>query len=302
MGETGRLLVGCVAGLALSIFAALVPRRGCKGRGALAVALSAVTLPIPFALHASPPWPFVAAVLLGVSFARVCEIVRAPTRFGLVERGVRAGTIFETRLMRPTRSQFSLRAWLIAVALGTAGILVVVFAYQLGPAVAPYSPSGWPRWIAGTAGGYLLFDGLMRAVVAVLLLFGWEHAPIQRAPIRSRSLAEFWGLRWNRPVSLLLQRNLFDPLARRGAPRQGILLAFVGSALLHAYLVAPVAGLVPAAWMGAFFIAQGILASVERELGVRHWRPIFGHAFVAGCFLATLPLFAEPLMRILRAR
>src|SRR4029077_9584942 len=142
-----------------------------------------------------------------------------------------------------------------------------------------YAVSGWPRWILGAAGGYLFFDGGMRALVAVLPLFGWEHAPVQRAPVRSRSLAEFWGLRWNRVVGLWLQRNIFDPVARRGAPRLGILLAFVVSALLHVYLVAPAAGLIPALWMGAFFLAHGALAAFERVLGVKDWPPALGHAF-----------------------
>src|SRR5437660_1173788 len=85
----------------------------------------------------------------------------------------------------------------VVAALLTAGTLVLTLAYRLGPAVVPYAISGWPRWIAGAAGGYLFFDGVTRALVAPLPLLGWEHAPIQRAPIRSRSLAEFWGFRWN---------------------------------------------------------------------------------------------------------
>ena len=63
----------------------------------------------------------------------------------------------------------------------------------------------------------------------------------------------------------------------------------------------PAAGLMPALWMAAFFLAHGILAAVERVLGVKEWPPLLGHSFVIVCFLATLPLFSEPLMRILRA-
>ena len=295
------VLVGSIAGIAVNVVAALLPRPGGYGRGALAIALSAATLTIPFVVAAPLPWPAILAALMGLSFARVCEIVRAPGRFGPAERAVRLATIFETRLMRRAPRRVPVRDWLVAAALLTAGILVLTLAYRLGPAVVPYAISGWPRWIAGAAGGYLFFDGVTRALVTPLPLLGWEHAPIQRAPIRSRSLAEFWGFRWNRAVGLWLQRNLFEPLARRGMPRMGILLAFLGSSLLHFYLVFPAAGLIPALWMAAFFLAHGVLAAVERVLGVKEWPPPLGHAFVGVCFLATLPLFSEPLMRIMRA-
>jgi len=291
---------GVFAAIAVNVIAALLPRPGSYGRAALAIALSAAALTTPFLLDAPRPWPAILAALMALSFARVCEIVRAPNRFGLAERAVRLATIFETRLMHRAPRRLPLREALLAVPLLAAGMLIVIVAYRLGPAVDPYAPSGWPRWIAAAAGGYVLFEGIARAAVAPLALFGWEHAPIQRAPIRSRSLAEFWGFRWNRPIGLWLQRNLFEPLARRGLPRTGILLAFVGSALLHFYMVLPSAGVVPALWMAAFFLAHGALAALERVLGVKEWRPIFGHAFVGVCFLATLPLFSEPLLRIMR--
>jgi len=115
--------------------------------------------------------------------------------------------------------------------------------------------------------------------------------------VLSRTLAEFWGLRWNRVIGRLLRRNCFEPLARRGAPMLGVLLAFAVSGLLHFYLVLPAAGLVPAIWIGSFFAVHGILCLVETRLAVRRWPAVAGHAFVVAAFVATIPLFSEPLLR-----
>jgi hypothetical protein len=299
MGGFERFLAGAACGIGLDVIAALLPAPGRKGRAALAIALAAVPIPVPFFIDASPPWPAVLSVLLGLAFMRVCEIARAPARFQRKERIVRAGTIFETRLMRRVPRRVPVREWLLCAALIAAGIGALIAAFHLGLPVPPYALAGWPRWIAAAAGGYLLFEGAMHTLVSLLLLIGWEHAPVQRAPIRSRSLAEFWGFRWNRVVSLWLQKNLFEPLARRGSPRLGILLAFAVSALLHFYMVLPAAGLIPALWMAAFFLAHGALSALERPLGVKEWPPAAGRAFVIACFLVTLPLFAEPAMRAL---
>jgi hypothetical protein len=295
-------LAACAASLALNLCAALLPRPSRDGPllpRVAALAIAATTLPVPFLLGGPPLVRAFVALLLGLSFCRVFEIARAPWRFERPERAVRLATIFETRLMRRVPRSLPAKAWLLAAVFCAAGFAFLALAVRVGEPVDPYDARGWPRWILAAAGGYLLFEGLMRTAASLLPLFGWEHAPVQRAPIRSRSLAEFWGFRWNRIVGFWLQRNFFDPLARRGAPRWGILLAFAVSALLHMYLVAPVAGLVPALWMGAFFLAHGALAGVERMLGVKEWPPVWGHAFVLACFLATIPLFAEPLLRML---
>jgi hypothetical protein len=297
-----RCILALAGGIALDTAAGMLPapvRASPALPRVAAIAVSSATLALPFLIDAPPVLRAVLAVLLAVGFGRVVEIARSPWRFQRPERVVRLATILETRLMRRVPRSAAGAAWLAAAAFTAAGLLVLVLAFRAGPPVEPYAAAGWPRWLLGAAGGYLLFEGLMRALVAVLPPFGWEHAAVQRMPIRSRSLAEFWGLRWNRVVGLWLQRNLFDPAARRGSPRLGILLAFAVSALLHFYLVVPAVGLVPALWMGLFFLAHGALAAVERALGVKEWPAALGHAWALACFLVTLPLFCEPMLRIL---
>ena len=99
MNLAARIIAACIFGLALNLAAALLPERSRAPR-ALAVALSAAALAIPFFLPGPPLFRAILAALLGVGFCRVVEIAAAPARFGRAERAVRLLTIFETRLMK----------------------------------------------------------------------------------------------------------------------------------------------------------------------------------------------------------
>jgi hypothetical protein len=66
----------------------------------------------------------------------------------------------------------------------------------------------------------------LRALIAAL---GYAMEPVQRTPILSRSLAEFWGRRWNRIVGRWLRENAFEPFAKAGRPGTGSFVAFVAS-------------------------------------------------------------------------
>jgi hypothetical protein len=272
-------------------------RGGAAVRRLLAVALAVAVLPIPFFLHAPSGFRTIQAAIFALWFMRVIEIARAPWRFGRRERVARLLTIFETRQMKRVDRSAPVAAFVLGAAMFGAGVVLVNLGARLAQPTTPYAIEGWPRWLVATSGGYLLIEGVARALTALLLPFGWQHEPPQRSPVLSRTLAEFWGARWNRIVSFWLRGNVFSPLARCGAPRLGVFLAFVVSALLHFFLVLPVTGIGPALWMGAFFMAHGMLATLEARLGAERWPRFFQHAFVVLAFAATIPMFAEPLLR-----
>lgn len=227
--------------------------------------------PIPFFLHVPGGFRTVQAAIFALWFVRVVEIARAPWRFGRGERVARLLTVVETRQTKRVGRSAPVAPLLFGAMLLGVGIAVVNFGARLSPPVRPYAVEGWPRWLVATFGAYLLIEGTAKTMTALLPAFGWEHEPPQRSPLLSRTLAEFWGARWNRIVSFWLRANVFSPVARRGAPRLGIFLAFLVSALLHLFMVFPAAGLVPALWMGAFFLAHGILVTLEQLLGARRW-------------------------------
>jgi hypothetical protein len=298
-----RVLTAYGSGATLNLAAGLLPSPvgdSSKSLRAVAVAASMCALAIPFFLDAPPLFRAAQAAVFGTLFCRVVEIARAPWRYARRERVARMLLVHETRLMKPAPRSLPLGALGVGTVFLACGILVFDASAKLAPPTLPYALAGWPRWLAAGVASYLLVEGISRILIAAVRPFGWDHEAVQRWPVLSRTLAEFWGLRWNRVIGRLLRKNCFEPLARRGAPMLGVLLAFAVSALLHFYLVLPAAGFVPALWMGSFFALHGILCLVEVRLAVRRWPAVAGHAFVVAVFVVTIPLFAEPLLRCFR--
>lgn len=83
-------------------------------------------------------------------------------------------------------------------------------------------------------------------------------------PLRSCSLSEFWGKRWNTVFRDLSHRFLFLPLARRLGPRAGLAAGFVFSGVVHELAVTIPAG---GGYGGPtlFFGWQGLAILLERS-------------------------------------
>ena len=111
-----------------------------------------------------------------------------------------------------------------------------------------------------------------------LLSVGWralrvDAPPIMNAPLRSTSISEFWGERWNAPFNDLALRLVFRPTARRLGIASATLIAFFVSGLIHELVISLPAN----AGYGlptAYFLMQGIGVLTERsaagkQLGLR---------------------------------
>jgi len=193
-------------------------------------------------------------------------------------------------------------------------------AFLATSASVPPRPAEWIRGAAMTGAGVALFFGVARLagpgrpllagwigmiglVLALhfgafqLLSCGWREAgfdaaPLMRAPVRSTSLGEFWGRRWNTAFRDLTRRFVFVPLASSLGPRVALLVGFIGSGVLHDVVISlPASG----GFGGptVYFVAQGIGLLAERSpvgrcLGLgRGWR---GRAFTAATLVLPLPL------------
>jgi hypothetical protein len=294
-------LLALGAGTLLLVIAVLLPGKGREPRMAARIAggmLAALALVAPFVLRSPPLFKALLGNCMAVECWRVFEILRTPGSFSRRERVLRVLLVpYEFTFLERTPRRWPLArlAWSSAVLV--VGIAVLVFSSRLSPPVPPYALAGWPRWIGAAMGAYAIMEGATAQWVAVLPVFGWHHRPYQRHPILSRTFAEFWGVRWSSVVHEWLRSNVYQPLARRGFPRTGVVAAFGVSALLHGYLVWPAAGLVAASWMLGFFLAQGALMVLEARLRVRRWRPAAGRIFVVAGFVLTIPLFVEPFLR-----
>ena len=133
----------------------------------------------------------------------------------------------------------------------------------------------------------LLHFGSFQIVGLLWQGFGIDAKPIMSAPLRSTSLSEFWGKRWNLGFRQLAHELIFRPLHRTlGAATAGFLV-FVASGLIHDLVIS-----LPArAGYGlptAYFVLQGAGMTVEhsefgKRLGLGHG--VRGWSFMA-LFLA----------------
>jgi hypothetical protein len=295
------MLAFFAAGTALNVGAVMLPStrddESVVRRGA-ACLLTALALTLPFLLEGPSLCRALLAQALAAETWRVLEIVRTPSRYPRRERAARIVFVpYEFTFLERTPRRFPFRDVALSTLLFGGGIAALVLASKLAPPSTPYASAGWPRWLAVMPAGYVAMEGMTWQWVAVLPLFGWRHRPYQRHPILSRTIAELWGTRWSSVIHRWLHSNVYGPLARRGAPRAGVVAAFGVSALLHAFIILPSAGVVPALWMLAFFLVHGLVMIVEAKLRVRRWPRIAGHAWVIAIFVVTVPLFMEPLLR-----
>lgn len=102
-----------------------------------------------------------------------------------------------------------------------------------------------------------------------LLSCAWRTAginarPLMDWPLRSCSLSEFWGKRWNTAFRDLSHRFLFSPLAGRLGPRAGLAAGFIFSGAIHELAVTVPAG---GGYGGPtlFFGLQGLAILLQRS-------------------------------------
>lgn len=89
----------------------------------------------------------------------------------------------------------------------------------------------------------ILHFGSFHLLALAYRSIGFDARPIMLQPLRSDSLADFWGRRWNTAFAALADRHVFRPLARRIGPRAALVTVFVGSGFLHeAVITVPARG------------------------------------------------------------
>jgi hypothetical protein len=135
---------------------------------------------------------------------------------------------------------------------------------------------------------FVLHFGAFHLVSCAWRAAGVDAKPLMDWPIRSTSLAEFWGRRWNTAFRDLAHRFVFRPLAARLGPRAGLAAGFLFSGVVHDLVISVPAG-GGYGWPTLYFAAQGLGHLAERSragravgLG-RGWRGrLFTAAVVAG--------------------
>lgn len=260
---------------------------GATPRRALAFVCASLALVAPWYLPAEEiTLRSILALQLSIWWLRVLQLVRVPGGRPLLERLALTYTFLDPRITWLGPRRYDLKLFAFGCIGVSAGVWTITHAYA---ASTPYL-----RLLVGVVGFYWLAGGFERFMRAWVGAFGFYCEPLHRAPIRSASLTEFWGVRWNRVIGAYLRDHAFRPLLRYTNPTLATLLAFALSALLHAYPMWVGLGVRGASFAAAFFMVHGVLLTIERYGGVARWPRPLGRAFVIACFLLTMPLFAEP--------
>jgi hypothetical protein len=155
-------------------------------------------------------------------------------------------------------------------------------------------------WIGMVGMVLLLHFGLFHLLSVAWRALRVDAPPIMNAPLRSTSVSEFWGQRWNAAFNDLSLRLVFRPIVRRLGIAGATLLAFFVSGLIHELVISLPAG----AGFGlpsGYFLFQGLGVLTERSAvaerlglgsGLRGW--IFTMVVVAG---PAFWLFHPPFVR-----
>jgi Membrane bound O-acyl transferase family len=142
----------------------------------------------------------------------------------------------------------------------------------------------------------LLHFGSLQLIALIWQSLGVVAEPIMRDPLRSTSLAEFWGKRWNLGFRRLAHELAFLPLSRTLGVVAAGFVVFAISGLIHDFVISfPSRGGYGLPTL--YFLLQGAGTIVERatfgrSLGLgRDWR---GWFFMMFFLLAPLPGLFHP--------
>ena len=169
-----------------------------------------LTLRPVLATDAKHPWGRLAGYILlwpGLDAAAFCGPARAP--------------------------QPRAREWIWAAAKTALGAGLIWLGARLAWPAHPAASA----WVAMAGVVLLLHFGAFELVSLGWRAAGVNAAAIMRSPLGATSLGRFWGGRWNRAFSDLMQPHFFVPWAKRFGARDAMLGVFLVSGLLHELVI-----------------------------------------------------------------
>lgn len=163
--------------------------------------------------------------------------------------------------------------WLSAAGRTAAGILLFWLAARGAFAIHPLLAG----WIGMTGVILTLHFGTFDLISLAWRRAGVNAIPVMRHPLRSTSLGEFWGRRWNTAFHELANRFSFKPLRSHVGVPAAALLVFLISGAIHELVISVPAGGgygLPTAYFGLQGLAVlGERSTVAQAFGLGHgWR------------------------------
>jgi hypothetical protein len=182
--------------------------------------------------------------------------------------------------------------WIVGVRSIVLGILLFFGVARLIAPITMYAAA----WLGMAALVLLLHFGTFQLLSCAWRTLGIEARPLMNQPLRSMSLSEFWGRRWNTAFRDLTHRFLYRPLIRTVGLKAGIAGGFLFSGLVHDLVISVPAG---GGYGGPtlFFALQGAGILLERSASARAIgmsRGRSGHVFVLLFVILPAPLLFHP--------
>lgn len=175
-----------------------------------------------------------------------------------------------------------------------AGFLLILIAQQ----VATYEFKGNAQFFAVSvtllvAFSLILHFGLLRMSEGWWRMLGARTYTLFKAPLKSRSLNEFWSQRWNLAFIEMTSVLIFRPLNKSGKKTAALMLAFVFSGFLHELAISvPVSGGYGLPLL--YFIIQGMAIRLEQTVWVRKTglleSKLLSRLWILGWLTVPLPL------------
>jgi predicted DCC family thiol-disulfide oxidoreductase YuxK len=190
--------------------------------------------------------------------------------------------------------------WATLKSAALAAIRILFGAFLLFVAARQSTDPIFTGWIGMIGMILILHFGLFDLASAAWRALRVNASSLMDRPLRSTSVSEFWGRRWNTAFNDLAVRLVFRPAARRSGILGATWLSFAVSGLIHELVISLPAG----AGFGlptAYFLIQALGISAERssagkrvKLGRGVWGWLFTMLIVAG---PAYWLFHPPFVR-----
>jgi hypothetical protein len=206
-----------------------------------------------------------------------------PGRVGLVLYGVVwPGVATQPFARRSSRDPAALA--LAGQGMGVASIGVTAWIAVWHSAIGP-TTRGW-LGVAILLGTFHL--GLSDVVTGGLRAAGFPVRRLFDAPLRSRSLREFWSRRWN-VAFVQMNQIVVLPHARPWLGQRAWIAGFLASGLLHELAISVPVGTGFGGPM-VYFTLQAVATGAEGRLRIARWHPSFARLWTWAWLLAPLPL------------
>lgn len=173
--------------------------------------------------------------------------------------GMEAESFLGPRKSVPTKLQGSKAVWIFVAAKFFAGAGLLLFAAKAARGNALII--GWAAMVGIVLA---LHFGFFELLALAWQRAGIDVAPLMQAPLRAKSLSEFWGKRWNTAFNHLAHQLAYRPLARRYGTGVATVVVFALSGLLHEAVISlPARG--GYGLPTAYFLLQGMGILLERS-------------------------------------